>query len=61
MRIGGALALIAIGAIFAFAVRDTFDAVDLTLIGYILIGVGALGLVLGLILSAGRRGGPPEV
>lgn len=59
MRIGGALALIAIGAILAFAVRDTFEAVDLTLVGYILIGVGALGLVLGLILSAGNRGGGP--
>lgn len=60
MRIGGALALIAIGAILAFAVRDTFDAVDVTLIGYILIGVGALGLVLGLILSAGRGDTPPD-
>lgn len=61
MRIGGSLALIAIGSILAFAVRDNIEAVDLTLVGYILIAVGAVGLVLGLILSAGRGGGdaPP--
>lgn len=61
MRIGAALAVIAIGAIMAFAVRDQIEAVDVTLIGYILIGVGAVGLVLGLIMSAGgNRGGPPR-
>lgn len=61
MRIGGTLALIAIGSILAFAVRDNIEAVDLTLVGYILIAVGAVGLVLGLILSASRGGGdaPP--
>ncbi len=51
MRIGTSIVLIALGAILAFAVQDTIDAVDLTMVGYILLGVGALGLVITLILS----------
>ncbi len=51
MRIGTSIVLIALGAILAFAVQDSIDAVDLTMVGYILLGVGALGLVITLILS----------
>ncbi len=54
MRIGSSIGLIIIGAILAFAVSDIIDGVDLTLIGYILMAGGALGLILSLIF-AGRR------
>ncbi len=42
------LLLIAVGAIFTFAVNVVFDAVDLTAIGVILMAVGAIGLVVSL-------------
>ncbi len=54
MRIGSSIGLIIIGAILAFAVSDVIDGVDLTLIGYIVMAGGALGLLLSLIFS-GRR------
>ena len=68
MRTGTSLVLIALGAILAFAIRDTIDAIDLTMVGYILLGVGALGLVITLILSSqnnnnnqNRGGNPPAI
>ena len=55
MTTGVGIALIAIGAILAFAVNDGVSGVDLRLIGFILIAAGALGLVLGLTqMSRGR-------
>lgn len=54
MYFGGSLALIAIGAILSFAVQDSINGVNLVVAGYILIAVGALGIVLSL-LTAGRR------
>ena len=56
MRIGTSLVLMALGAILAFAVTDRINDVDLTAVGYILLGVGALGLVVTLILSGDRSG-----
>ncbi|OUZ06653.1 hypothetical protein BHE97_18740 [Aeromicrobium sp. PE09-221] len=58
MYIGGSLFLLAIGAILAFAVQDAVNGIDLVTTGYILMGVGVLGLVLSLLLAgrAGRRG-----
>jgi len=41
--------LIAVGAILAFAVTATVSGVDLVAVGWILMGVGALGLVLSII------------
>lgn len=53
MRIGSSIALIAIGAILAFAVRGVVvDFIDLTMVGYILLGLGVLGLIISLILTA---------
>ncbi len=46
----------ALGAILAFAVTDRINDVDLTAVGYILLGVGALGLAVTLILSGDRNG-----
>lgn len=54
-RIGSSIALIAIGAILAFAVAGNLvNFIDLTLVGYILMGVGILGLVVSLLMSAPR-------
>lgn len=56
MRIGGSLILIAIGAILTWAVTAEVDAVDLDVLGVILMIVGAAGLVISLILAAvGRK------
>jgi len=55
MNIGGSLALIALGAILAFAVADSIDGVALGTIGFILMGVGALGLVLSLVMTSTTR------
>lgn len=54
MRIGSSIVLIAIGAILAFAVADVIDFIDLRLVGYILMGVGVLGLILSLVMNAPR-------
>ncbi|MCO7238922.1 MULTISPECIES: DUF6458 family protein [unclassified Aeromicrobium] len=60
MQIGTSLFLLAVGAILSFAVQDRISGVDLTMVGYILIAVGALGLVLSLILGTRtRRDVPP--
>ncbi|UFU03280.1 DUF6458 family protein [Ruania suaedae] len=55
MGIGGGIFLLVVGAILAFAVRDSIDAVDLTTIGYICMGAGALALILSLVINAQRR------
>jgi len=54
MGIGGGIALIVIGAILAFGVRDSIDAIDLTTIGYICMGAGALALILSIVINAQR-------
>ena len=62
MYFGGALALIAVGAVLSFAVKDAVPGVDLTTAGYILMVVGALGIVLTMAMGGRRRdpqGEPP--
>ena len=49
--IGTSLLLIAAGAIMAFAVSVETDGFNVNTIGWILMGVGALGLVLSLIIG----------
>lgn len=51
MYIGGSIFLLAVGAIFSFAVTDAISGVDLTMVGYILMAAGALGIVLSLVIS----------
>lgn len=46
--------MIALGGILAFAVSDRISGVDLTMVGYILMGAGALGLVLVMFLHSQR-------
>lgn len=55
MSIGAGIALFVIGAILAFAVNVEVEWVNLDLIGYILMGAGALIFLLGLILMVRRR------
>ena len=55
MGLGGSIALIAIGLILAFAVNITIAGLDVHLIGFILAGVGILGLVLWFLVWAPRR------
>ncbi|MCR4511814.1 DUF6458 family protein [Aeromicrobium sp. 50.2.37] len=61
MQIGSSLFLLAAGAILAFAVQDSINGVDLTMVGYILIAVGALGLIVSLVLSGRSRDRRGEV
>ena len=49
MSIGVSVFLIAVGAILAFAVTETVRGIDLIVVGWILMGVGGLGLVLSLL------------
>ncbi len=51
MGIGTSILLLAVGAILAFAVTDAISGVDLTVVGYILMGAGALGLLISLIVA----------
>lgn len=55
MSIGAGIALFVIGAILAFAVQVDVPGVSLDLIGYILMGAGALVFVIGLVLLMRRR------
>ena len=52
------LILIAVGAILAFAVTAEFAGIDIQIVGYILLVMGAIGLVLGLVFL--RRARPPD-
>lgn len=55
MGIGVSIFLIAVGAVLALAVDDSISGVDLSVIGWILVLVGVLGLVVTLVVWAPRR------
>jgi hypothetical protein len=62
MTIGGAIFLIALGAILRYAVEDVWSAVDIPTVGLILMIAGGIGLVVGLVQqfrSGSGRQGPP--
>ena len=46
MRLGTAIVLLALGAILTFALRVDVSGIDLQVVGWILMIVGALGIVL---------------
>jgi uncharacterized membrane protein len=60
MGIGVSVFLIAVGAILAFAVNVTTSGVDLSTIGYILMVVGAIGLLVALAVMNGWGWGGPR-
>ena len=54
MGIGVSVFLLAVGGILSFAVSDRISGVDLTTVGYILMGAGALGLIITVFLLSQR-------
>jgi heme/copper-type cytochrome/quinol oxidase subunit 2 len=62
MTMGMGLLLIAIGAILRYAVKDEWSAVDLTVVGLILMIVGVVAFVVGAIYAFGysRSRNPSE-
>ena len=60
MTVGTSLFLIAVGAILRFAVNDSIESVDLSVVGLILMIVGAVGLAIGLfMMNRARPSGVP--
>ena len=55
MSIGTGIVLIVIGAVLTFAINVEVEWANLDLIGYILMGAGAVVLIIGLILLMRRR------
>ena len=55
MSIGTGIVLFVIGAILVYAINIDVTGVDLNMIGFILMGAGAIIFVLGLIFMARRR------
>ncbi len=55
MRIGTAIVLLALGAILTFALRVDVSGVDLQVVGWILMGAGALGVVLEIAVWGPRQ------
>ncbi len=55
MGIGSSLFLIAVGAILYFAVDADISGLDINVVGYILMAVGAVGAVLSLVFMSQRR------
>jgi hypothetical protein len=55
VSVGASLFLIAVGAILALAVTGEVSGVDIEIVGWILMGVGAFGLVLSLLFLSRRR------
>jgi membrane associated rhomboid family serine protease len=51
MTIGGALFLIAIGAVLRYAIVDRADDVNLYTLGGILMWIGVIGLIIGIVLA----------
>lgn len=60
MSIGVGIFLLAVGAILAFGVRDSWDAIDLTVVGFVLMAAGALGIALSFYITNRRRNVPNE-
>lgn len=61
MGIGSSIALIAIGAILAFALDFNLAGVDITVIGYILMAAGLLGLIFTALIFGRRSSGTTVV
>lgn len=57
MYFGGSIALLALGAILAFAVQDRLSGIDLVAVGYICMAAGALGIILSLVVNGQRQRG----
>lgn len=54
MAIGSGIFLIVVGAILAFAIEDSVDAVNLAMVGYICMGAGVVAIIISLVVNAQR-------
>ncbi|WP_062305671.1 DUF6458 family protein [Demequina subtropica] len=54
MALGTGIFLIVVGAIAAFAINDSVDAVDLVMIGWICMGAGVVAIIVSLIANQQR-------
>lgn len=54
MGIGLGIFLLAVGLVLALGVADRVDGLDLTVIGWVLAGVGVLAIVLSLVMNQQR-------
>jgi hypothetical protein len=54
MGIGAGIFLLVIGGILAFGVRDSWETLDLTAIGFICMGAGALAILLAMVMNQQR-------
>ncbi|NCT92425.1 hypothetical protein GXB85_15930 [Cellulomonas sp. APG4] len=55
MGIGSGIFLIVVGAILAFAIApDTWEVVNLNIVGYICIAAGIIALILGMVYTRQR-------
>jgi hypothetical protein len=59
--IGIGIFLLALGLILALVVGDDFGSYDVTMAGWILTGVGVLGIVLALVMNRQRPGSTTTV
>lgn len=55
MTLGVSLFLFAVGAILTWAVEFDTEAIDLDIVGYVLMGVGVVGFIVSLFLWSSRR------
>ncbi|MEU8222231.1 DUF6458 family protein [Kribbella sp. NPDC048915] len=55
MSIGVGIFLMVVGAVLAFAVRDSWDAVNLQVVGFILLLAGLAGIMLSFYITNRRR------
>ncbi|MBA2389534.1 MAG: hypothetical protein H0V67_04690 [Geodermatophilaceae bacterium] len=54
MGVGVSIFLLALGAILAFAVTGEVSGVDLDVVGFVLMGVGVIGIIISLVLMNQR-------
>ncbi len=55
MSLGLGIFLVVVGAILVYALNITVDWVDLDLVGYILMGAGAVVIIIGIVLLTRKR------
>jgi len=55
MALGGGIFLIVVGAILAFAVKDSWDVIDLTMVGYICLAAGVIAIIISLVVNGQNR------
>lgn len=61
MGIGAGVLLLAVGAILSFAVEYDIAGIELNVVGWILMGAGALSLIMSLLVWGPRKRSSREV